>query len=220
MNDLKGLLLSYAYLFAVVLCGELLRVLTGGKSDRTRKFIHIGVGIWGLIAYWLLENWWAVLIPPASFVIINLLSFKWALFKSMEIDDKYNLGTVYYPLSLVILVAVFWRAGHPIPAIIGVMVMALGDGFASIVGQAWGKHAYNVWFRRKTWEGSLAMFVFSVAAVMGVLLLTTDLTLTVILLRALIIAAIATPMEGLSPMGLDNLTVPLCSGFAYYLLFV
>lgn len=44
MTDLKGLFLSYVYLFAIVLLGELMRKVTGGKTDWTRKIIHIGVG--------------------------------------------------------------------------------------------------------------------------------------------------------------------------------
>ena len=218
-HDLKGLLISYAFLFGILILGELIRTVKKYPSEFTRKFIHVGVGLWGFVAYWILEAWWVVLIPPASFVLINLLSYKWTLFKSMEIEDKSNLGTVYYPLSLCILIVVFWRTGDPVTALVGLLVMALGDGFASIIGQAWGRRAYRVWKGTKTLEGSAAMCVFSLIAVVCVLALTTDLAASAILLRGFVVAVLATAVEAVSPRGMDNLTVPLlCSG-AYWLFF-
>ena len=90
MIDLKGLLFSYAYLFGILLLGELIRKVIHASTEFTRKFIHVGVGLWAVAAYWILNNWWAVLIPPVSFVIINLASFKWTIFKAMEVEVAAN----------------------------------------------------------------------------------------------------------------------------------
>ena len=218
-SALRGLLISYIFLFGIVILGELIRKMGGWQSVFTRKFIHIGVGFWGFLAYWTLYPSWIVLIPPVSFIAINLLSYKWTLFKSMEIEDKTNLGTVFYPFSLCILLVLFWRTNLPSAALIGLLVMALGDGFATIVGQKWGKHKYHIGRKEKTIEGSMAMFGFSFIAVVMVSILITDIPLSLFLFHALAIACIVTITENVTPWGLDNITVPLIGAAGYWLLF-
>jgi len=219
-GDLGGLLISYGFLFGIVLLGEAIRSVGKLRPVFTRKFIHIGVGFWGFVAAWTLESTWAVLIPPASFVLINLLSYKWSLFKSMEIEDKSNLGTIYYPVSLCILLALFWSRGDRVVPLVGLLVMALGDGFASVIGEKWGRHRYRCWGKEKSWEGSAAMFGFSLLAVSLVLVLLKDLPFGAIMFRGCVIGILATVVEGVSPKGLDNLTVPIISGLGYGFLFV
>jgi len=219
-SDWLGLVWTYLFLFGVVFAGEAIRKIKAWPSEFTRKCIHIGVGFWGFIAFFAIRSMSVVVIPPLSFVLINFLSYKWTLFPSMEIEDKRNLGTVYYPLSMFILVLLFWRGETRIVPIIGSMVMGLGDGFASIVGKKWGRRVYRIWRHPKTLEGSLAMGIASFVAVAGVLFTMTGLPVPDITLRALVIASLAAVIEGLSPWGLDNLTVPLGSGISYWLFYL
>jgi dolichol kinase len=219
-HDWIGLLWTYLFLFGVVLAGEGIRRFKRWPSEFTRKCIHIGVGFWGFIAFSSIQNMWIVLIPPLSFVFINFLSYKWTLLPSMEIEDKRNLGTVYYPLSICVLIILFWRGDTRIVPVLGSMIMGLGDGFASIIGRKWGRRVYRVWRHPKTLEGSLAMLVFAWIAAASVLLLMTGLPLSAVLIRSSVLAALAASIEGASPWGLDNLTVPLLSGLAYRLLFL
>lgn len=218
MTPAGGLLVSYAFLFGVLFLGEIIRKVFKLRSEFTRKFIHVGVGFWGFVAYWTLD-WWIVLIPPASFVLINLLSYKITLFKSMEIEDKSNLGTVYYPISLCVLLVAFWPKGLYEVALIGMLVMALGDGFASVVGAKWGKHRYRIWKREKSWEGSAAMFLFSALAVVLVLSMISPMPMAAILVRAAVVGLAGTVIEALSPWGTDNLTVPILCALFYLILF-
>jgi len=218
-NDWIGLVAIFIMLFSIVFLGELIRKIQGWPSEFTRKFIHIGVGFWGFVAYYRIESMWFALIPPLSFVFINFISWKWTLLPAMEIADKRNLGTIYYPLSLCILVALFWKEPTRLIPVIGSMIMGLGDGFASIVGQRWGRHPFHPWHHTKSLEGSLAMFVFSFLAVCGVLAVMSRNPVSVILLRAVLMASAATVIEALSPWGIDNLTVPVASGLLYWLLF-
>lgn len=217
MIPVEGLLISYAFLFGVLVLGEILRKAFRLRPEFTRKFIHVGVGFWGFVAYWTL-GWWHVLIPPASFVLINLLSYKVTLFKAMEIEDKSNLGTVYYPISLCVLLALFWPGGRYEAALIGMLVMALGDGFASVVGEKWGRHRYRVWRREKSLEGTAAMFVFSAVAVVLVLSVLSP-TAGGILRSAVVIGLASMIIEALSPWGTDNLTVPILCAWLYQAVF-
>lgn len=216
--DLKGLLISYGYLFAVVIFGELIRALWRLPSEFTRKFIHVGVGFWGFIALQWLPNPWLAVIPPASFILVNLLSYRWTLLKSMEVEDKHNLGTVYYPLSLSLLILVFWR-DRPDVVLTGLLAMTLGDGVAAIVGRQWGRHKYRIWGVERSFEGSLAMVLFAFAGVGLALHASTALAPAVWLPRALGMAVLAALIEGVSPRGSDNLTVPLGCAAIYALFF-
>lgn len=219
-GDWIGLFWTYLFLFGVVLAGEGVRRFMRWPSEFTRKCIHIGVGFWGFIAFNSIWNVWIVLIPPLSFVFINFLSYKWTLLPSMEIEDKRNLGTIYYPFSICVLILLFWHGETRIVPVLGSMVMGLGDGFASIVGRKWGRRVYRVWRHPKTLEGSLAMLVFSWIAAAAVLLVMTGLPFSKILIQASIMAVLAAVIEGVSPWGLDNLTVPILSGLAYWMLFL
>lgn len=217
MTATQALLVSYAFLFGMVGLSELIRKLWKLPAEFTRKVIHIGVGFWGLLALATLRTTWMAVIPPLSFVFINLVSFRWTLLRSMEIEDRSNLGTVWYPLSLSLLLWRFWLS-RPEVVLVGLLAMALGDGMAAIVGRRWGQRAYAVWGVRRSLEGSVALALFAGLGTALALCLATGLGVQVILLRSLIMALVAALLEGLSPRGLDNLTVPLGCGFGYALL--
>ena len=144
MTATQALLVSYAFLFGMVGLSELIRKLWKLPAEFTRKVIHIGVGFWGLLALATLRVTWMAVIPPLSFVLINLVSFRWTLIRSMEIEDRSNLGTVWYPFSLSLLILCFWLK-RPEVVLVGLLCMALGDGMAAIVGRRWGAHPYTVW---------------------------------------------------------------------------
>jgi phytol kinase len=219
-KDILGLILSFIYLFGLLFAAEFIRKRRAYPQSFTRKCIHIGVGFWAFFTYLGFDSLWAVMIPPLSFVFVNILSYRYTIFKAMEMEDKKNPGTIFYPLSVCILLAMFWREPARLVPAIGLLVMGLGDGFATIIGQRVGRHRYRIWKHYKSLEGSLAMLAFSFLAVFLLVTLFTPEPFSIRMLRSLAIAGIATVAEGLSPWAADNITVPLVSGFAYALWFV
>ena len=79
--------------------------------------------------------------------------------------------------------------------------MGYGDGLAALIGSRWGRHQYSVMNARKSWEGTLVMFFVSLAVV----LIFTPYSLA----TALVMALVAAFFEAVTPLGLDNITVPL-----------
>ncbi len=219
-GDLKGIIISYVYLLSVLFMSDYIRRRTKWPAEFTRKCVHIGVGLWGLIAFFIFEFWWAVLIPPVSFVFVNALSHKYVIFKAMETDDKSNLGTVYYPFSLSLLIVLFWRIGDAASPLAGLMAMAMGDGFAAIIGKKTGRHFYKAGGAIRSLEGSAAMFLFSAFGIAVTLLLITQLNGAQIVFRAMVLASLAALLEAVSPKGLDNLIVPITVGIFYHVIFV
>jgi uncharacterized protein (TIGR00297 family) len=123
-------------------------------------------------------------------------------------------GITLYPVSVLLLILVY---RHSLPVVGAVWaIMALGDGMASVVGEARGGPAlpYNP---KKTWSGFGA---FVLAGTAGAYALTrwanpaaSSVSVLVVSTAAALVGAL---VEGL-PIGLDdNLSVPLvCGGFMF-----
>lgn len=214
-----GLVLSYVLIFLVIGLSTVLQKAKIIGDEGARKFIHIGVSNWWILAMiFFTDNnrMWFAMIPPITFIILNYISYRQNLFKAMERGGQGNLGTVYFPISLLILVILtFGILDRPEVGAIGILTLGYGDGFAAVFGVKYGKHKLAF---GKSVEGSLAMFVASL--VVGVMVSTLVFSLTTALFVGLVIALLATVIELFSPKGFDNLTVPLATSLLYYLIII
>ena len=79
---------------------------------------------------------------PVIFVVLNYYSNRKDLIKSMEREGDSNLGTVYFPISLIVLILLTWDGGLlgggnlKYLGAVGSLIMGYGDGFAAIIGFA------------------------------------------------------------------------------------
>jgi phytol kinase len=215
-SDWFALVLSYVYVFATIGISEGLRKWQGYSVDFTRKFIHIGVGMWSVGTVLLFENWYFAAIPPLSFVLINYISYRQEAFKAMEVGEKGNLGTVYFPISFALIIYCLWARRDLVVA--SLMPMTWGDALAAILGKRCGKYKYSIGGSIRSLEGSLSMFLFSWLATFLALLFFPPLGWQLSLLYSLIVAVIATVVEAVSIWHIDNLTVPFLSALLLYLL--
>jgi len=229
-GDIIGLVLSYVYAFGLLFIVEAIGKKLNWPQDLTRKFIHVGAGlwIWGILYFF--DHWYYGIIPFGTFIVLNYLFYRQQTFKAMDTTDS-TPGTVYFAISITILFGLLWRTGgqpdYAHIAAAAVMAMTLGDGFASIIGHRWGKHPYTFMGHTRSWEGTAAMVLFSFISIFLTLWLvpgstlsphSTPLNFTAALLLSLGGTAVASVAEGLSPSGTDNLSVPLLCGLALYLL--
>jgi phytol kinase len=216
-SDWLALVLAYVYVFAAIGIGEGLRKWQGYSTDFTRKFIHIAVGMWSVGTVLLFENWYFAVIPPLSFVVINYISYRQETFKAMEVGEKGNLGTVYFPISFALIIYFLWATRRHL-VVASLMPMTWGDALAAILGRRYGQYKYSVRGFTRSLEGSLTMFLFSWLATFLALLFSLSLGWQLSLLCSLIVAVIATVVEAVSIWHVDNLTVPLVSALVLYLL--
>ena len=214
-RDLWALLASVSYVAAVVGAGELLRRMTGRGGEFTRKFVHVGIGLWIIPTLILFTKWYWAALPPAAAVVMNFASLRLKLIKSIERDEPADYGTVLFALSFLVCIIAFFHSEHRHAAAAGIMVMALGDAAAAIVGRAFGRHPYTFLGARKSVEGSAAMLAVSWLAVFATLAVFGTAVATAAWVAALV-AAVGTALEAAGRNGLDNLTVPVvCSAIAY-----
>jgi phytol kinase len=206
MSPWLGLLLSFIYVLTIIGAGEGLRRWLRLDTDFTRKFIHIGVGMYSLLAVNLFtDRTWAV-IPPLAFVIINWLDWRFGIVQAMTSSSRSNLGTVYFPLAFAAIVWFLWE--RPALLVASLMPLTWGDALAAVVGQRYGRHAYHVLGSTRSLEGSLTAYGFSAIAT-GLVLAGFGVPAAVD--AALLTALAATLVEAVSPWGLDNLAIPAAS---------
>lgn len=212
-----GILLSYLYVFTIIGIATLLQKQRLLSNEGSRKFIHILLSNWWILAMALFKSNVAAAIGPFTFVIINYLSYKKKWFGAMEREGgKEDLGTVYYAISLLILSLItFSPLSYPAIGALGILIMGYGDGMAAIVGKRYGKRKFRIQGSEKSLEGSLTMFIVSFFTAYIVL---SFFHVPGILLYSILIAFFASIVEAITPHGLDNLTVPLGTSFFYWIL--
>jgi len=133
--------------------------------------------------------------------------FFWRLFSSLlrrhEREDV--TGTGYFLIGALLSIILFKK----IPAIVCLYFLILGDFFAALVGIKWGRTKI---FPPKSLEGSLAcLFVCLLAALAHTLLHKLDPIVAVA-------GAFTATIAELVPLGVnDNLTIPIISGFAMWI---
>lgn len=221
-QNYTALIASFAYVFAVIGIAELLHRVAGRSLDFTRKFIHIGVGMWIVGTIFLFENCYLAMVPPLAFTVINAISFLRGTIKSMETGDKSNLGTIYFPISFAIIIYCFW--GMPVPMVASMMPMTWGDAQAALVGRRRGFHRYTVFGQTRSVEGSIAMLLWSwiptslALFILPIVLGTPSISPILAMIYGGATAVVCTLVEALSPWGIDNLTVPLAAMLVLYFL--
>lgn len=208
MSNTLGIIICFAYIFAMIGLAEGLRRWRGYGSGFTRKVIHIGVGMMSWFIPFLFTSPWPFVLACGVFMIINLIDWRYGLIGSMQSKHRSNLGTVYFPLAAAVVALIFWE--QPPLMVAALMPLTWGDGMAPVIGAAYGRRVYRVHTSTRTVEGSIGFFVagfiFTWLA-LWVIPGTPDITPTAALLPALVIMAVTTLIEAVSIWGLDNLAV-------------
>ena len=203
MNNLIGIIVSTVYIALVLI---LSKFVSKKGEELSRKFVHIFLcNIW-IIYLIFIDNIIVASILPALFVVINTLSYKFKLIKTMERENNDGFGTIYYAVSILITVLFSYYMKNPMLGTIGILVMGYGDGLAAIMGKSINSPKIKIGNATKSVAGSTTMFVVSAiisAIVLGVL------GVEYFILKAILMAVISTVLETISIKGLDNITVPI-----------
>ena len=181
------------------------------QRELSRKIVHIGTGAVIPMAWWFAIPA-VIAIPFAGVVTLaTAINQRWRLIPAVEDVDRNSYGTTAYGLAITALLVMYWPH-QPEAVCAGVLVMACGDGLAGLIGRAVTSPRWTVAGQTKSLAGTATMLAVS----FGVLL---ALTLTdgsgVNGTGALLLAAVATGLEQISPAGIDNLSVPLAVGFLW-----
>lgn len=218
MNNIIGIGVSIVFIAIIMLAGKMFE--KAGK-EASRKFIHIMLSNWWIIAIVFFDSMWFAGLLPAVFVVINYISFKTDLIKVMEREEgdvnKDSLGTVYYAISLLVLALVTFGpiVNNPLIGLCGILVMGYGDGLAAVIGQAVESKKINIFGNSKSVAGSAVMFVITCMIMAGFFYYSHTAYWA---LKSVVIAGLITLIELVSIKGTDNLTVPMLTSLLAFLM--
>ena len=179
------------------------------QRELSRKIVHIGTGAVVPMAWWFAIPS-AIALPFAGIVTLaTAINQQKQLIPAVEDVDRNSYGTTAYGLSITTLLWLFWEQ-QPEAVCAGVLVMAFGDGLAGLVGRSVASPRWSVLGQTKSLAGSTTMLAVS----FGVLLALAATTGSPVANGsvALLLAAVATGLEQISPAGIDNLSVPMTVG--------
>ena len=207
-DNVLALVYSFAFIIAVIALAFVLYRTMHLSSESVRKIIHIGVSNWVFILVWCFDDVRFAVVGPVAFIILNAIFVHSGAAGLLGMDDRRrDNGLVYFPFSLLVMTLLYYRGliqAHDVIA--ATLVMGYGDGLAALVGSKIGRHRYSVLNASKSWEGTAVMLIVSIA----VIAIFTPYPA----LKVLVMAVVATLFEALTPLGLDNITVPLLTALS------
>ncbi|UCF50387.1 MAG: hypothetical protein JSU91_02590 [Thermoplasmatales archaeon] len=217
-SDYLGVGLVYIYVAILLIITE---KILDKYPELSRKVLHIMVGNIAFILPIFETKEVMAFIAAGPFIFFTFLMSPHTPIKSIRGKTSsagHGMGLVYYSITWTILAYLFFD--NMVVIAIGIFAMSYGDGFASIIGQKYGKKKYKIFDDVKSYIGSIAMFVFTFSTII-VALLYYEISITPYLLFIIaFIALIAALIEGLTPRGFDNLTVPFVAAFLYWIFFL
>jgi phytol kinase len=147
-----------------------------------------------------------VLALALPLTLLFVAGSRFGFLKSLHGVARRSRGAEYYPIS--VFLVFLMTQGRPWLYLSAVLVLAVGDAFAALIGSRYGVIRYEVEDETKSLEGSLVFLVIAFLAIHLPTLLLTDLPRPVCVLAALLVAALVTGFEAISLEGADNLLVP------------
>jgi dolichol kinase len=160
-------------------------------------------------------------VAAGPFILFTFLMSPYSPIKSMRgktSEAGHGLGLVYYAITWTILAYAFFD--HREIIAMGILAMSYGDGLASLIGIKYGKRKYCVFKDTKSYVGSITMFVCTFLLLVIALLFYAVPVTTRVVGYLLCMAGVATIVEGVTPLGLDNLSVPFVAALMYWFFLV
>lgn len=200
-----------------LLAGVLVVIKVAGKrlslaAEVQRKLIHAGLGLYSLTFPWIFGSAWEVglLTTLAALFLIAVRSvpfLKSGLGSGLHGVERFSLGEVFFAFSIGMVF--FLAQGSLVLYILPLLILALSDAAAALVGSSYGRRSFPVEEGKKSWEGSMMFFLTAWLLSLIALLIFSGTPRVNVVFVSLITALIGTMVETTSWKGLDNLFLPL-----------
>ncbi len=218
-SDLFGVAAVYIYVALLIVFTE--KVFSKRYPVQSRKFLHIMTGNIAFILPLFETREIMAFVAAGPFILFTFLMSPYSPIKSMRgktSEAGHGLGLVYYAITWTVLAYAFFD--HREIIAMGILAMSYGDGLASLIGIKYGKRKYCVFKDTKSYVGSIAMFVCTFLLLVIALLFYAEPVTSRVAVYLLCMAGVATIVEGITPLGLDNLSVPFVAALMYWFFLV
>jgi len=198
------------YLFSIFLISIVFKKYNQDSKEIVRKIIHIGIGPLIPIAQFLKINQNSALIFTGIISLMVLINYTYKLFPTIEDIERKSYGTLFYCLSLFILIYLFWYK-DPYALTCGFFIMTFGDGLAGLIGKSFNSKSWIFFKQKKSLFGTMTMFLTSLIVVYSLGYIQQNS----LNLNYFTIAFVATMLEQFSVLGIDNFIVPISSALLF-----
>jgi phytol kinase len=197
------------------LLSRLLRILqrkTDAPAETIRKLFHLGGGAVALALPWLFDAVWpVVMLFVASMVIFVALRVVPVLREGpgqvLHAVPRKSVGEFWFMLGVMAIYAI---AGDDVVVYsIGILILAVADMAAALVGLFYGQHSFAVSGGTKSAEGSSAFLLTAFLCVHVPILLFTDVGRLESLLIAINVGLLLMFAEAGASRGSDNFMLPV-----------
>jgi len=198
------------YIFSIFFLSWIFQKYKPNNNELKRKIIHIGIGPLIPIAKFLEIDQNSALFFTGIISLLVLINYIFKIIPTIEDVERKSYGTLFYCLSLFILISLFWDK-DPYSLITGFFIMTFGDGLAGLLGKTFKSRSWFFLKQKKSLIGTLTMFLTSLIIVSS-LGYAKQNSLN---LDYFTIAFIATLLEQISFLGIDNFIVPILSALSF-----
>ena len=205
--------LIVSYIIFIFLTSKLFKNFYPNNKEFLRKIIHIGMGPLIPLAKFLEIEQSAAQYFAGGISILILINYIYKLFPIIEDIDRQSFGTFFYCFSLLILISLFWEQ-DPLSLTAGFFIMTFGDGLAGLIGKNFKSKSWKIFNQRKSIIGTTTMFLISFLVV-SILGYKNNLDFNYYYFW---IALLATVLEQISIIGIDNFSVPIVTSTVFHLL--
>ena len=198
------------YIFSIFLISIIYKKFAEDNKEALRKIIHIGMGPLIPIAQYLQIDQNSALTFTGIISILIFLNYSYKFFPSIEDVDRKSFGTLFYCISLFILIFFFWEK-DPYALMAGFFIMTFGDGLAGLIGKNFKSKSWFFLKQKKSLFGTFTMFLTSFIVVSSLGYIQQNN----FNINFLMIAFIATALEQFSVIGIDNFIVPIGAAICF-----
>ena len=198
------------YLLSIFLISIVFRKYNENSKEIVRKIIHFWIGPLIPLAQYLKIDRNSALIFTGIVSFMVLINYSYKLFPTIEDVERKSYGTLFYCLSLFILIWLYWDK-DPYALVTGFFIMTFGDGLAGLIGKSFDSKSWIFLKQRKSFFGTLAMFLSSLLVVCSIGYSQQNS----FNLNYFIVAFFATALEQFSILGIDNFIVPITSALYF-----
>ncbi len=225
-KDLIGIISLLVFVLATLTIAEILRRKDIVQGSTSRKIVHLAVGNVVLVFPFFFSNVWTALIGPLFFIPFTYFTSPASPIKKFRlkgVGDGHAFGTVFYAISLTVLVGLFFNPDatnhNNIILFASFMPLVWGDGMSAVIGTKFGeKSKYTIFGSTKSLLGSWTAAFATLGAVI-ISCLVYYQTLQVAIYIGLLTGFITAIIEAITPKGFDNITIPAVNALVMFLLY-
>lgn len=195
--------LTILTVFGILLANEVWYRKKSPHDEFSRKFVHVTVG--SFVAFWpFFLDWQTIRLLSIAFILVVSISRLLGVFQAIHSVQRPTWGELFFACSVGAITLITQNEWVYAAAL---LQMSLADGLAAVIGTRYsGKYKYLIFGHPKSLAGTATFFLVS-----AVILVVLNSHFPNHLAPAEIvgISALASLLENIFIMGLDNLVVPV-----------